>query len=230
MVLIRYILYFCGVALFTWLLTRIEIASPGGLKLQVFTSAGDTIGTSEYSPVEMTQLGILAICGLLFAWIAQHCPAQRPVAIVFGGMSIMFFIRELDYFLDRFVIDNFWQVPTAIIAALIIVYGWRHRRRFRISWARMWPSPGLTLIFAGALVHFAFILVVGHEPLWMALLGDDYRRVIKLAVEEFMELMGYYLWLIGTIEYLNQARAQAAQEPQPAAVKRRSGRRKKGRY
>jgi len=230
MVLIRYILYFCGVALFTWLLTQIEIASPGGLKLQVFVSASDTIGTSEYSPIEMSQLGILVICGLLFAWVAQYCPQHRPVAFAFGGIAVMFFIRELDYFLDRYVIDNFWQAPTAIVAALIIVYTWRNRRRFRISWLRLWPSPGLTLIFAGALVQFAFVLPVGHEPLWMALLGDNYQRIVKLAVEEFMELMGYYLWLIGSIELFYQARAQAAREPQPAAAKRRAGRRRDGRY
>ncbi len=229
MVLIRYTLYFFGVALVTWALTRIEIASPGSLQLQVFTGPSDDLGTSEYSPVEMLQLGVMIICGLLFAWIAQNCVVQRPVAITFGGIALMFFFRELDYFLDRYVVDNFWQVATAIVAALIIVYSWRHRKRFRHAWLRMWPSPGLTLIFAGVLVHFAFVLIVGHEPLWMALLGDDYRRIIKLAVEEFMELMGYYLWLIGTIEYLLQARAVALREPQPAAVKRRTGKKQRGR-
>lgn len=231
MALFRYFLYFAGVALYTWLLTQIEIAAPGSLKLHVYTGAGDTIGTSEYSPVEMTQLGVLTICGLLFAWVAQYCPQQRSVALVFGGLAVMFFIRELDYFLDRFLVDNFWQAPTAVVAALIIVYAWRNRRRLRVSWLRMWPSPGLTLIFAGALTHFAFVTLVGHEPLWMALLGDDYRRIIKLAVEEFMELMGYYLWLIGTIEYLYQARALALREPQPSAVvRRKSARRPGGRF
>ena len=43
----------------------------------------------------------------------------------------------------------------------------------------------------------------------MSILGDDYRRIIKLAVEEFIELIGYFLWMIGTIEYAFQARAIA---------------------
>jgi len=30
--------------------------------------------------------------------------------------------------------------------------------------------------------------------------GDSYQRVIKLAVEELIELVGYFLWMIGTIE------------------------------
>lgn len=231
MALIRYIAYFVGVALVTWVLTQIEIASPGGLKLQVFAWDGDTQGTSEYSPVELIQPGILALCGLLLAWVARYYPSQRPIAFTLGGLALAFIIRELDYFLDRYVADNFWQAMTAIVLALVITYTFRHRKRFRIAWLRMWPSPGLTLLFAGAVVHFAFVLIVGHEPLWQAILGDDYRRVIKLAIEEFMELIGYFLWLIGTIEYVFQARALAYRDPQPVAQKRRAGKTKpKGRF
>mgnify|MGYP006969345792 FL=1 len=233
MVLIRYLLYFFGVALFTWLLTKIEIASPGALKLQVFTHAEDALGTSEFSPVEMLQPGVLAVCGLLLAWVVEQCPQQRPVALTFGALAAMFFLRELDFFLDRLVADNFWQAPVAIIAALLIVYTWRQQKRLRLAWTRIWPSPGLALLFAGALVQFAFVPFVGHEPLWQAVLGEHYQRIFKLALEEFIELLGYFLWLIGTLEYALQARALAHREPQPAAVRRRDrrrGRRKDGRF
>ena len=58
------------------------------------------------------------------------------------------------------------------------------------------------------------------------MLGDHYARIVKLAVEEFIELIGYFLWLIGTIEYVYQAQAIAAREPVPAAQKRREYRRR----
>jgi hypothetical protein len=66
----------------------------------------------------------------------------------------------------------------------------------------------------------------------MAILGEDYRRIVKLAVEEFIELSGYMLWLIGTIEYTYQAKAIALREPQAAAAKRRASRlpKSKGRF
>lgn len=224
MALIRYACYFLGVGLLTWCLAMLEISSPGSLQLQIFTHADDSLGTSEYSPVEMLQPGILVICGLLYAWVAENCPSQRPIAFLFGGMALAFTIRELDYFLDRYVADNFWQVVLGVIMALVIAYTYRHRRRFRIAWLRMWPSPGLTLLFAGAIIIFVFVQIVGHEPLWQAILGEHYQRVVKLAVEEFIELSGYFLWLIGTIEYLFQARAIAMREPRPAAQKRRSSR------
>jgi len=74
-------------------------------------------------------------------------------------------------------------------------------------------------------ILFAFVRLVGHEPLWMSILGDNYLRVTKLAIEEFIELIGYFLWMIGTIEYAFQARAIAYREPQPAARRRRDKRR-----
>ena len=66
----------------------------------------------------------------------------------------------------------------------------------------------------------------------MSILGDDYRRIAKLAVEEFIELIGYFLWLIGTIEYTYQARAIAYKEPLPLAQRLRQKRRhdRQGRY
>ena len=227
MVQIRYLLYFAGITLLTWLLTQMEIIAPGSLKLLVYAHPGDTLGTSEYSPVEIIQVAILLACGGLYAWVAKHCPSQRPIAIPFGGLAAIFIIRELDYFLDRYVADNFWQVIMAVIAALLIVYTYRNRRRFRIAWLRVWPSPGLTLLFAGAAILFSFVRLIGHEPLWVAILADDYQRVVKLAVEELMEIAGYYFWLIGTIEYTYQARAIAMREPQPVVAKRRERRRKK---
>jgi len=221
----RYILYFLGITLVTWMLTQLELTFPGSLKLYVIGVEGDPLGTSEYSPVEIIQPLILAICGLLLAWVAQYCPSQRPIVFPFGGLALVFLIRECDYFLDHFLIHNLWQVLVAIALAFVIAYTYRTRRRMRIAWARIWPSPGLALWFAGAVILFAFAPLVGHESLWMSFLGDDYQPVAQLAVEEFIELLGYFLWLVGTIEYTYQSRAIAYREPKPAAQRLRQKRR-----
>ncbi len=169
---------------------------------------------------------ILCLCGLLLAWVAQNCPSQRPIAFPCSGLALAFVIRECDYFLDRFLIDNLWQFLIAIVLAVVIAFTYRARRRLRIALARIWPSPGLALLFAGAVILFAFVHLVGHEPLWEAIAGDNYQRVVKLAVEELVELLGYFLWLVGTIEYTYQARAIAYRDPQPAARRRRQKRRR----
>lgn len=225
MVWMRYLLYFIAVAFVTWALTQMEMASPGSLKLHVVLNESDRFGTSEFSPVEIIQAIILGMCFLTMGWVAKYCPSQRPIAFPCGGLALAFLIREQDYFLDRFVVDNLWQVLIVIIGALVIAYTFRQRRRLQIALGRIWPSPGLTLWFAGAVILFAFVRFVGHEPLWASILGDTYQRIIKLAVEEFIELMGYFLWMIGSIEYAFQARAIAYREPQPAARRLRDKRR-----
>ncbi len=225
---LRYLLYFILIALITAMLTRLEIAYPGSLRLQVFTGEGDVLGTSEYSPLEMIQPLILIVCGLLMGWVAMNYVLQRPVAFLFGGFALAFTIRELDYFFDRYLIDNLWQVLIVIAVAFVIAYTYRQRKRLNIALGRLWPSPGLALMFAGSVILFAFVRLVGHEPLWQAILGDEYRRIVKLAVEEFIELIGYLLWLIGAIEYTYQVHSMSMRDPRPLAVKRRQTRRKAG--
>ncbi len=225
MPVVRYLVYTAVVIALTGLFVLAEINEPGSMRLLVFESPNDTLGTSEYSPVEMMHIAVLALCALLYAAVAYTYPAQRPIAFLFGGIAGAGVIRESDYFLDRFIADNFWQVPVALIAALLIVYTWRNRRRFRVAWSRMWPSPGLSLIFAGALIEFIFAQFIGHEPLWQAISGEGYQRVVKVAVEEIIESTGYLLWLIGTIEYAIQSRAVAAvwkPETRPGESRRRS--------
>ena len=222
----RYVLYFFGVAIVTALLTRLEVAFPGTLRLEEFVNGGDVYGTSEFSPVEFIQLLILALCSSLMAWVARISQTQRPLAFLFGGLALIFLIRELHYFFDRYLVDNLWQFFVAISGALLIAYCYRHGKHLNIALARIWPSPGLTLIFAGAVILFAYSILVGHEPLWQSMLGEHYARVVKLAVEEFIELIGYFLWMIGTIEYVYQAKALVEREPIPAAKKRREYRRR----
>jgi hypothetical protein len=224
----RYLAYFFGITFFTWLLTQLEVAFPGSLKLHVLVNPADQFGTSEYSPIEIIQPIIIAACGALMLWVAEYCPSQRPIAIPFGALALAFMIRELDYFFDRFLLDNLWQVLIGFPAAFVIVYTYRARRRLKIAWARIWPSPGMALLFAGAVILFGFSLLVGHEPLWMSILGDSYKRVAKLAVEEFIELIGYFLWLVGTIEYTYEARAIAFKQPRPLAQRLREQRRRLG--
>ena len=228
----RYIGYFAGIALLTWMLTQLEISFPGSLELHVIANPGDQFGTSEFSPIEIIQPLILGVCGLLMAWVVKYCPSQRPIAFPFGGIALAFLISELSYFLDHYLIDNLGQVLIGIASALVIVYTYRSRKRLRIAWGRVWPSPALALIFAGAVISFVFVRLVSQEALWMSILGSDYQQVVKLAVEEFIELIGYLLWLTGAIEYTYQARAIAYREPQPAAQRLRQKRRhdKEGQY
>jgi hypothetical protein len=231
MLLIRYIAYFIGVALVVFLLARLEISFPGSLQLDSIGNASDVASARKFSPIGIVQSLLLVICGLLQWWVALHCHSQRPIAILFSGLALIFLLHELDDFLDNHVIVNLWQVMIAIVAALIIVYCYRQWRRLRIAWFRVWPSPGLTLYFAGAIVVLILVPVFAQETLWKSPAGD-LERMVSATAKEFAELIGYALWLIGTVEYAMQARIITKHEPQSVAAKRRAGRHPKseGRY
>ena len=228
---LRYLLYFIAIAFVTWALTQMELAAPGSLKLQVMLSDSDQFGTSEFSPVEIIQAIILGGLRRHHVLGCKILCITTTNSFAFWGMALIFFIRELDYYLDRYVADNFWQVLIVIAGSLVDCYTYRSRRRLQCAGKNLAVARSHFTVFRRSIL-FAFVRLVGHEPLWMSILGDDYRRIVKLAVEEFIELIGYFLWMIGTIEYAFQARAIAVAEPQPAARRRREKRRKdaKGRF
>ena len=89
----RYLLYFIAIALITWALTQMEIASPGSLKLHILMGDSDVFGTSEFSPVEIIQAIILILCSLIMGWVVRYCPSQRPIAFGFGGLALIFLMR-----------------------------------------------------------------------------------------------------------------------------------------
>ena len=89
----RHLSYFVGISLLTWMLTQLEMSFPGSLRLHVIVNPGDQYGTSEFSPIELVQPLIIAVCGGLMVWVAHYCPSQRVIAIPFGGMALAFIIR-----------------------------------------------------------------------------------------------------------------------------------------
>ena len=155
MVWLRFLLYFGLIAAISAWLVTLEARHPGSLRLQEFVDPGDALGTSEFSPVEIVQVMILVACGAILALVARDYPSQRPPAILFGGVALVCLIRELDYFLDRLAAENAWQILIGVVAALVIAYCYRHRKRLAIALARLWPSSGLVMLFAGATLLFA---------------------------------------------------------------------------
>ena len=81
MVWFRYLCYFLGIVLLTWMLTKLEIWFPGSLRLHVLVNPTDQFGTSEFSPIELVQPLLIGVCGGLMTWVAYYCPSQRPIAI-----------------------------------------------------------------------------------------------------------------------------------------------------
>jgi hypothetical protein len=200
-VLLRYLGYTLGVFVTMTLIIAVALRMPAGLGFARFLE-GVSAPTSELSPVEMLQNLLLLFCACSFAWVAWRDRLRRPMANSLVLLMLACLIRELDFFLDFYVADNVWQVLCGLLLAILVVYGVRNRVRFVQGWRRSWPSAGLAMIMGGFILLVPFAQLVGHQALWQGILGEDYIRVVKVAVEEFIELGGYALIAIGTIEFL----------------------------
>jgi len=201
--LVRYLGLALLVACVAAVVLFVAVELPGGLQLSVPVAPSSDLTTSEFSLIENLQNLLLLFCAAIFAWVASRDRLRRPMAVGFSAMFLLFLIRELDYFLDVYVVDNLWQVLAAIVAAVAGVYVFRHRRRVELGWRRSWPSAGLGMLFGGLFLLLIFAQIVATDALWRAMLGDGYLREAKLAAEELMELGAYLVITVGSLEFLH---------------------------
>jgi len=200
-VLLRYFLYTVAIAAGTILLVGLAWVRPESLAFDR-QLPGVPVPTSELSPVEMLQNLLLLVCIGMFGWIAVRDRLRRPMAMMFVAIFSCFLVRELDFFLDFYIVDNLWQVLCALILSIALVYTGRNWDRFVQGWRRSWPSPGLAIVIAGVMLLIPYAQLIGHGPLWKGIMGDDYVRIVKVVTEEFVELGAYALITIGCGEFL----------------------------
>lgn len=200
-VLLRFGAYTLAIFLAMILLVAIAARLPGGLGFDR-ALIGVSARTSELSPVEVLQNVLLLFVAGSFGWVAWRDRLRRPMGVSLAVLMLACLVRELDYFLDFYGTNNLWQVLCGVLLAFGLVYSVRQRARFSQGWRRSWPSAGLAMIMGGFILLVPFAQLVGHGALWEGILGDDYVRVVKVAVEEFVELGAYLLITLGTIEFL----------------------------
>lgn len=196
----------------------------GDLRLLVESVMAPTLGTSEFSLLEQMQLLILVFVAMLCLLSARAQNDHPALAIFLFAVALTALIRELDLFLDVYLIDHAWQVMVALLVAATITYCLRRRRSLRIAWVRYKPQTPLMLMAIALAVLLVAASIIGHTPFWQSLLGDNYNRVAKIAAEEMIELIGYWLWLIGAIEYFY--RGLAYRRTHGASERRNENRRK----
>lgn len=200
-ILFRYLGYALAVLAGSFGLLALAYFEPEWMRFDRIT-ASSAMATSETSPIEILQNVLLVICAGMFGWVAYRDRLRRPMALAFVGMFAVFLVRELDFFLDFYWADNLWQVICALILSVVGVYLGRNRDRLVQGWRRSWPSAGLALIFGGLILLLPYAQLMGHEPFWESIMGDDYVRGAKIITEELIELGAYTLITIGSGEFL----------------------------
>lgn len=161
---------------------------------------------SELGFTEFTQTLVLATCCAMLIYIRQVLKVWPTVTLLLLAFVAASLVREQDYFLDTYVAHNTWKVLVALIIIPTLVWVIKQRRRFLEEFAHYSNTFAFGLFTAGVLTTYIFSRLYGRQDFWRTVLQESYTRDFKNVAEEVVELLGYSLILIATLELLLLAR------------------------
>lgn len=161
---------------------------------------------SELGFTEFTQTLVLATCCAMLIYIRQVLKVWPTITLLLMAFVAASLVREQDYFLDNYVADNTWKVLVALIIIPTLIWVVKQRQRFLEEFAHYSNTFAFGLFTAGVLTTYIFSRLYGRQEFWQAVLEDNYARNFKDVAEEVVELLGYSLILIATLELLLLAR------------------------
>ena len=154
----------------------------------------------ESSWTETLQQTFVLITSMLFVIIALTNKYHKGLAFSGAALFIMAFFREFNNYLGEGIFTGGWQTYTIISGGALFFIAFKHRIGFFKSFDKMFNHSSFGILVSGFLITFFFSRLYGRTVFWKALMEDQYFRSVKNASEEGIELLGYSLILIGTIE------------------------------
>jgi hypothetical protein len=161
---------------------------------------------TELGFTEFTQTLVLATCCAMLVYIRQVLKVWPTVTLLLLAFLAASLVREQDHFLDSYVAHNTWKALVALIIIPTLVWVVKQRRRFLDEFAYYSNTFSFGLFTAGVLTTYIFSRLYGRQEFWQTILEDSYVRNFKNIAEEVVELLGYSLMLIATLELLLLAR------------------------
>jgi hypothetical protein len=165
----------------------------------------DHVITTDHSITEYLQAILIVSSALAFAaHCRKHPRSVGGMALVVGFFTAMF-IRECDGYLDE-IRHGIWVYPAVLVSFVAMATSWKHRDTFIPSMSELARSRGFAPISLGLLLIHIFSRLFGNSDLWKVTLGDLYNTIIRDAVQEGIELLGYVYVAYGTAWFILEQR------------------------
>ncbi|MGP9768384.1 hypothetical protein ACT3UM_21940 [Halomonas sp. AOP13-D3-9] len=161
---------------------------------------------SELGFTELTQTLVLATCCAMLIYIRQVLRVWPTLTLLLLAFLAASLVREQDHFLDNYVAHNTWKVLVALIILPTLYWVVKQRHQFLEEFTYYSNTLAFGLFTAGVLTTYIFSRLYGRQEFWQAILEDSYSGTFKSVAEEVVELLGYSLILIATLELLLLAR------------------------
>ncbi|MBC8207006.1 MAG: hypothetical protein H8E68_07630 [Kiritimatiellaeota bacterium] len=158
---------------------------------------------AETGPVEIMQTVFALLTALVFLFAGRVDRNKAPCGIVLFTFLFCAVIRESDYVLDTLVCRHAWKTLVAVVLVFLTLYVWRNAKSVGRALMSFMNQPSFGILLSGLLVLVVFSRLFGYGPFWKAIMDDSSYRTVKTIVEEGVELMGYFLILVSSFEYLH---------------------------
>lgn len=162
------------------------------------TNTVDDVKFAETSIVEQLQNVFLILSLLILAFSKQAKSIKYILMLILG----LFFIREQDAFLDTALMEHGWKYLCIIYAIAIGYKIYTLRSNIKTEMENFMQTTSSGILFIGFTTLLVFSRMFGRKKFWIAVEGtEEYTRNVKNAAEECTELFGYFLIMIGIVEF-----------------------------
>lgn len=164
---------------------------------------------NEQSIVEYVQSLLLLLSALTYLYISFKHKSSFPLAFALFSFTMASLIREQDAFLDEHVYDGAWQTGAFSLLFLAVIIVYRNKGLFFSNLNGFVNKFSFGILLSGILTTYIFARLYGRKVFWMAVMESQYTRDVKNVSEESLELFGYTLILIASVEFYLLAKAKS---------------------
>lgn len=155
-------------------------------------------GVGDNGVTETLQGAMLGLIILSYGMGMRHHHDMRGYAIAAMTFFAVLLVREQDAVLDA-VSHGFWVYPAALIAVLGAIGAFSNRATLRVPFKRHLFSREAAFMLMGLVLLVVFSRIFGTGRVWESMMGDNYVRTVKNAVQEGIELMAYVIMAFGAV-------------------------------
>jgi hypothetical protein len=163
---------------------------------------------SEDSAVEYVQSILLLLSSVIFLYTSFKYNSLFPLSFALFAFMMASLIREQDAFLDEHVYDGAWQTGafSLLILATLLIY--KKKAIFFSNLNQFVHQFSFGILLSGIVTTYVFARLYGRKVFWMAVMEAQYARDVKNVSEESLELFGYSLIFIASVEFYLFANAK----------------------
>lgn len=166
----------------------------------------------EFGLVENLQIALLMVTALVFMVQAALLKESRSLLVFLASLCCFAVIRELDHYFELLIPFISWKF--AIIFPLgAFCYLIRDRKQAKQSIASFIGTPAFSLMVMMMFIFIAVAQVIGNK----AFISNSISKLedvalIRRFIEESVELIGYFVLLLSSVEFYFSMKRQKKTE------------------